>query len=61
MSSNITVIIPIHEVQDNLETYLHKALNSVVEQTTLPSEVLIVIADDKKLNDLLNNFDFRSN
>ena len=58
MSSNITVIIPIHEVQDNLETYLQKALNSVAEQTTLPSEVLIVSSEDKKLNTLLNNFDF---
>ena len=47
MSNNITVIIPIHELSDNLEDYLKKSVLSVAEQTTLPTELLIVSAKNK--------------
>lgn len=58
MANNITVIIPIHEVQKNLEKYLKNALLSVEQQTLKPSEVLIVRSSDKKLKKFLNDFDF---
>ena len=58
MANNITVIIPIHEVQKNLEKYLKNALLSVEQQTLKPSEVLIVRSSDKKLEKFLNDFDF---
>ena len=58
MSNNITVIIPIHELSDNLEDYLKKSVLSVAEQTTLPTELLIVSAKNKELKTFLNKFDF---
>ena len=49
MSTNITVILPIHELQDNTENYLKRALESVSSQQTKPDELLIVSSNDKKL------------
>lgn len=42
MKNDITVIIPVHELNDTVKTYLHKALETVFNQTSLPYEVLIV-------------------
>ena len=58
MSSNITVIIPVHKLSDDLENYLKKSVLSVAEQTTLPTELLVVSAKDKKLKTFLEGFDF---
>lgn len=58
MANNITIIIPIHKVQKNLEKYLKNALLSVEQQILKPSEVLIVRSKDKKLKTFLSDFDF---
>tara|TARA_Y100000589_G_scaffold60170_1_gene50964 strand:- start:691 stop:1488 length:798 start_codon:yes stop_codon:yes gene_type:complete len=58
MTNNITVIIPIHKVQKNLDKYLKNALLSVEQQTLEPSEILIVRSKDKKLKTFLDDFDF---
>ena len=58
MANDITVIIPIHEVQDNLDNFLKNALLSVEQQTLLPKEVLIVRSKNKDLKKLLDTFDF---
>jgi glycosyltransferase involved in cell wall biosynthesis len=58
MSNNITVILPIHEVQDNTEDYLKKSIESVASQIVKPKELLIVTSDNKKLKTLLKKFDF---
>ena len=58
MTNNITVIIPIHKVQENLDKYLKNALLSVEQQTLKPSEILIVRSKDKKLKTFLDDFDF---
>ena len=42
MSTNITVILPIHELQDNTENYLKKSIESLSTQKLLPDELLIV-------------------
>ena len=42
MSTNITVILPIHELQDKLEDFLKIAINSINKQTLLPDNLLIV-------------------
>ena len=60
MASNITVILPIHELQDNLKDYLPNAINSVASQQTLPDELLIVRSNNKKLKTFLDKFDFGS-
>ena len=58
MATNITVILPLHEVQPQLEEYLKKAVESVATQKTLPDELLIVRSEDKKLKTFLDKFDF---
>ena len=57
MSTNITVIIPIHELQDNTENYLKKSIESLSTQKLLPDELLIVRSNDKKLKTFLDKFD----
>jgi glycosyltransferase involved in cell wall biosynthesis len=56
--SNITVIIPVHEVQNNMEFFLKRALNSVATQKTKPAELLIVRSKDEELKTFLDSFDF---
>lgn len=60
MPTNITVILPIHELQDSLKDYLPKAIESIATQKTLPDELLIVRSKDKKLKTFLDKFDFGS-
>jgi len=56
--SNITVIIPVHEVQNNMESFLKRAVDSVANQKTKPSELLIVRSKDEELKTFLDSFDF---
>jgi glycosyltransferase involved in cell wall biosynthesis len=56
--SNITVIIPVHEVQNNMEFFLKRAVDSVANQKTKPSELLIVRSKDEELKTFLDSFDF---
>ena len=58
MTNNITVIIPIHKVEKDLEKYLKNALLSVKQQTLKPSQILIVRSKNKKLATFLEEFDF---
>ncbi len=58
MSTNITVILPVHEVQDNTENYLKRAIESVSSQIVKPDQLLIVAAKNKELKNLLDKFDF---
>jgi glycosyltransferase involved in cell wall biosynthesis len=56
--SNITVILPVHEVQNNMEFFLKRSVESVSNQKTKPSELLIVRSKDEELKKFLNSFDF---
>ena len=57
--TNISVILPIHELQDEVCVNLFKnALNSVSEQKIIPDELLLVYPKDSELETQLNNFDF---
>ena len=56
--SNITVILPIHTVQNNTETYLKRAVDSVANQNTTPKELLIVHTNETELKELLTSFDW---
>ena len=60
MTTNITVIIPVHQLQTNTLEYLKKAINSIVNQKTKPEEVLIVTANDATLIEALSTFNYES-
>ena len=58
MKTDISLIIPIHKLDDNVSEYFEKAIKSVNEQKTHPDEVLIVHAKNKKLKDFLTSFEY---
>ena len=58
MATDISLIIPVHTLDDSVKEYFEKAINSVSEQKTLPDEVLVVRSNDKKLTKFLDSFDY---
>ena len=54
----ISVILPIHTIDDATKPMLNNAINSVAAQQVKPAEFLIVAANDKDLLDHLNSLDF---
>ena len=55
MSNNITVIIPIHKLE---EKYINGCVESIKNQKTIPDQVLIVRSDDTNLTKFLETYDF---
>lgn len=49
----LTVIIPVHKLEDTEKDTLKKALNSIVEQQTKPTNVLVVVS--KEVKDTVTN------
>ena len=58
--SNITVIIPVHEVQNNMSDLLKRSVDSVANQNVKPKELLIVHSNNEELKKFLGEFDFSS-
>lgn len=54
MKKNLTVIIPVHKLDENVLTYLTKALNSIKEQTDLDNVNTIIVCPIE-VSDKLNN------
>ena len=52
MSNNITVILPIHKIEEH---YFNKCIQSIKNQKVKPKQVLIVRSDDKELTKFLDN------
>ena len=55
MSNNITVIIPIHKLE---EKYINGCVESIKNQKMIPDQVLIVRSDDTNLTKFLETYDF---
>ena len=55
MSNNITVIIPIHKLE---ESYFNGCIQSIKNQRTKPEQVLIVRSNDEELTKFLDSYDF---
>ena len=53
--SDISVVIPINEINKVIEDYLNKCVQSIVNQTVKPDKVYISHADTKELNDFLKS------
>lgn len=54
---NISVILPVHQLDDATKPLLDNAIKSIERQKVRPSEVLIVAAKDKELLTYLNGLD----
>ncbi len=56
--TNISVIIPVHELNQETKTMFENAVTSVIEQTVSPDELLIVIPKGSDLVSYLEGYDF---
>ena len=54
--NDISVIIPINEINEVIEDYLNKCVQSIVNQTIKPDKVYISHADTKELNNFFNSW-----
>ena len=54
--SDISVVIPINEINEVIEDYLNKCVQSIVNQTVKPDKVYISHADTKELNDFFKSW-----
>lgn len=58
-NTNITVILPVHKVDESVKELFPNAIQSIEQQETLPDEVMIVInGNDNELKDYINNFEY---
>lgn len=58
MKSDITVILPIHEINEINEKYFTNAINSINAQIVKPDEVLIIAKSDETLLKFLSDFNY---
>jgi hypothetical protein len=56
--SKISVIIPLHEVNETTENLFTNAIKSVSEQITKPAQVLIVTPHGSEANTFASNFEY---
>ena len=56
--SNISVILPVHELDETTKTLFANAIESVKSQSTLPSELVIVVPKGGDVFDYMQTFDF---
>ena len=47
---NITTIIPIHEINEKILSYLEKALESIIKQEGIEEKPRIILVYDEKLD-----------
>ena len=58
--SNITVIVPIHELTEETKSLFGVAMQSVAQQTVMPDEVLIVTPAKSETLTYLKGYDFET-
>jgi GT2 family glycosyltransferase len=56
--TNISVIIPVHELNDETKKLYSNAVQSVIEQTTQPDELIIVVPKNSDVSKYVTNFDY---
>jgi len=50
IKTNITVILPIHKMDENVSSYLEKAIKSIEQQKVKPDELLVVVPKGLSIN-----------
>ena len=59
LKTDITVVLPVHELATDKDTTLFKgAITSVTDQTLKPDEILIVVPKGSEIETTLKDFDF---
>jgi hypothetical protein len=60
MNTNITVILAVHQLDEQTKPLFDNAVKSVQEQLVMPDELLIVVPKDSEVSKYINNYDFGS-
>ncbi len=58
-NSNISVIIPVHLLNEETKTLFANAIQSVIGQTVRPSELVIVVPKNGEVSDYIKAYDFK--
>ena len=58
MSNTLTVIIPVHRLNEDEKDYFAKAVASVKEQKVLPQKIMIVVPKDSEVKKTLESYDY---
>ena len=58
MDNKLTVILPVHRLNEEEKTYFTKAINSVADQKVLPNKLLIVVPKETTLKTELDSYDY---
>jgi len=56
--NDISVILPIHKLDDSTKLLLNNAINSVKDQTVRPDELVIVVPKNSDASSYVKSFDF---
>jgi len=59
-STNIAIILPVHELNEVTKGLFDNAIGSVMEQTTKPSEVIIVVPKGSDVSNYMKSYDFKN-
>jgi hypothetical protein len=58
MNTNITVILPVHELTEQTKPLFDNAVKSVQEQLVMPDELLIVVPKNSEVSTYIESYDF---
>lgn len=58
MDNKLTVILPVHRLDENEKDYFAKAIASVRDQKKLPNKLLIVVPKGSELKTVLDGYDY---
>lgn len=58
MNTNISVILPVHELNEQTKPLFDNAVKSVQEQLTMPDELLIVVPKNSEVSSYMKSYDF---
>ena len=54
---DITVVVPVHEINESIKKYLTNSIQSIANQSVKPEKVCVVHADTKELNEFFNSWE----
>jgi hypothetical protein len=58
MNTNISVILPVHQLDEQTKPLFDNAIKSVQEQLTLPDELVIVVPKNSDVSKYIGSYDF---
>ena len=61
MDNKVTVIVPVHRINEEEKDYFAKAMSSLKEQKELPTKIMIVVPKDSDVKKVVESFEYSDN